>query len=149
MDMAERFSETSEAVRLKVAAFLIKDGNIVSHAINGTPSGWPTNVCEYKVYQIDEGGFNSSQYPFEDEIGPYKLVTKDIVIHAEEQCLQKMWNSHEVTAGSEMLCTHACCLPCSIKIKTAGITKFYYRYKYRSEDGLEYLKQNGVEVEQI
>lgn len=140
------FRETSEAKRLKVAAFLFKDGNMVSHAINGTPSGWPTNECEDKIYQIDEGGFRTSDYPFKDNYDNYKLVTKDCVIHAEEQCLQKMWHSHETTNGCTMLVSHSPCLKCSIKILTAGITEVYYMHDYRDSSGLEYLKQNGVKV---
>lgn len=149
MEMAEVFAKTSEAQRLKVAAFLIKNGNIVSHAINGTPSGWPTNECEDKIYQLDEGGFRTSDYPFEDEHGNYRLVTKSCVIHAEDQCLQKMWHSHETTDGCEMFVTHAPCSQCSIKILTAGIKRVYYRHNYRSDEGLKYLIANNVEVTQI
>lgn len=149
MDCAERFAQTSEAKRLKVAAFLFKNGNMVSHAINGTPVGWPTNECEVKVYQSDEGGFRTSDYPFADNYDNYRFQTKDCVVHAEEQCLQKMWHSHETTDGCEMLITHSPCLKCSLKIKSAGIVKVYYRHEYRSSEGIEYLTANNIEVEKI
>ena len=46
-----------------------------------------------------------------------------------------------------MFCTHACCKPCSIDIVDAGIVKFIYKDDYRCSDGLQYLIDNGVEVE--
>lgn len=148
MDNVDRFAQTSEAVRLKVAAFLFKDGNIVSHAINGTPAGWHTNICEDRILtvgsQISSNDLGQIVYG-----GGYQLVTKPEVVHAEEQCLQKMWNSHETTKGCVMLISHSPCLPCSIKLKTAGITKVFYRHNYRSTEGIDYLIKNGIAVEQV
>ena len=46
MDMAVRFAQTSEATRLKVCAMIIKNHSIISIGINGTPTGWHTNVCQ-------------------------------------------------------------------------------------------------------
>ena len=165
MDNVERFAETSEAKRLKVAAFLFKDGNVISHACNGTPVGWHTNECENEVYadeemfwlfdgnqEVDGNTFDKIlvQYPLEDgNHRRYKLVTKDCVVHAEEQCLQKMWHSHETTENSVMLISHSPCFKCSLKIKSAGIKKVYYRHNYRSTEGIEYLVANNVQVEQI
>ena len=164
MDNVGRFAETSEAKRLKVAAFLFKDGNVISHACNGTPVGWETNECEDKVYARDEIGrmhsripdgvvniekWMSEEYPFMDDLGMYRLVTKDCVVHAEEQCLQKMWHSHETTDNTAMLISHSPCFKCSLKIKSAGIKKVYYRHNYRSTEGIEYLVANSVHVEQI
>ena len=126
MDMAERFALTSEAQRLKVAAMVIKNGSILTCAINGTPSGWYTNVCE-------------------DEQGKTAYFT----LHAEEQALNRMLHLHETTIGATMLVTHACCPSCSIRVKAAGITQVYYRHTYRDLSGIEYLKQNGVLVKQI
>ena len=151
MDCLDRFAQTSEAQRLKVAAFLFKDGNMVSHAINGTPAGWPTNECEDKVYFSGGGWFEPehSEYPYEDDNGIYKLVTKSEVVHAEQQCLDKMLHSHTTTDGCTMLVTHSPCLACSIKIKSAGIKKVIYKNEYRSIDGINYLKDNGIEVEKF
>lgn len=149
MDNVERFAKTSEANRLKVAAFLFKNGNVISHACNGTPVGWYTNECEDKIYEKDDFGFRSSDYPYEDAEGKYKLVTKDCVVHAEEQCLQKMWHSHETTEGTTMLISHSPCFKCSLKIKSAGVVKVYYRHSYRSDEGINYLLKNNVWVEQI
>ena len=126
MDMAERFSKTSEAERLKVAAMLIKRGSILSIGINGTPPGWYTNKCE------DING-NTAWY----------------TRHAEQACLDQMLLSHENTNNTIMIVTHAPCKMCSLRIKTAGIEKVYYRHSYRDVSGVEYLQANDVLVERL
>lgn len=126
MDMVERFAQTSEAERLKVAAMLVKRGSILSVGINGSPAGWPTNKCE-------------------DETGQ----TAWYVRHAEQACLDRMLRSNETTEGATMLVSHSPCKFCSIRIKEAGIEKVYYRHAYRDLSGVDYLNTNGVYVEQL
>lgn len=126
MDMAERFAQTSEAQRLKVAAMLIKKGSILSIGINGTPSGFYTNVCE------DEKG-DTAWY----------------VRHAEQACLDRMLHSNETTFNCIMLVTHQPCKVCSLRIKDAGIRQVYYRHDYRCNQGVEYLLNNGIMVQKI
>lgn len=164
MKMAEAFAKTSEAVRLKVGCLLIKDGNIISHGVNGMPPGWHTEVCEDIIYAKDEMWwlFDGSQevaedvtdwlsrtYPYEDNCGIYRLVTKPECRHAEIAALEKMWHSHTTTEGSILVVTHQLCFPCSLKIKTAGITHVYYKHKYRCDEGLQYLVDNDIVVTQI
>lgn len=126
MDMTERFAETSEANRLKVAAMLVKRGSILSIGINGTPPNWHTNTCE-------------------DEEGNTAWFTR----HAEQACLDRMLHSTETTDGAIMLITHSPCKLCSLRIKEAGISKVYYRYDYRDNSGIKYLMDNNIEVERI
>ena len=126
MDMAERFAMTSEAIRLKVACFIIKNGNIISLGVNGQPPGWPSEVCE------DSQG-----------------NTIHTVRHAEDAALQKLWKSTETSEGADMIITHSPCLQCAIKIKEAGISKVYYRNKYRSSEGIDYLERSGIITEMI
>ena len=155
MDMAERFALTSEAVRLKVGTLLVKDGHIIAEGVNGMPPGWPTEDCEYKQYLegIPEDTFTYksvvSDFPYEDDFGKYRLVTKHECRHSEIAALEKLWKSHETSDGAEAYISHSPCLNCSIKLKTAGIKKVYYRSEYRDLKGIEYLKANNVEVEQI
>lgn len=126
MDMVERFAETSEAKRLKVAAMILKNDAIISLGINGSPAGWPTNECE------DEHG-NTAWF----------------VSHAEDRALSKLINSNETAKGSVMVVSHTPCKMCSLRIKDAGILGVYYRHQYRDDSGLKYLLNNGVLVEQI
>lgn len=127
MKMTEVFAETSEATRLKVGACLIKNGNPIAFGINGTIPGWSTNECE-------------------DSDGNTKA---DVVLHAEIQALNKLRKVNESSVGATLLVTHSCCLRCSHEIVDSGIVKVYYRHEYRTTEGIEYLKANGVEVEQL
>lgn len=126
MDMAERFAQTSEAKRLKVAAMLIKNGSILSIGINGSPPGWFTNECETMSGE-----------------------TAWYVRHAEQAALDHMLQSHETTTDAIMLITHAPCKLCALRIKQAGIKEVFYREQYRDDSGVLYLQNNGVLVQQI
>lgn len=126
MDMTVRFGETSSATRLKVGAMIFKNDSIIALGVNGQPSGWSTECCE---------GVDGQTLP--------------TVRHAESAALEKLWNSSETAKGSTMFISHAPCINCAIKIKTSGISSVYYRNTYRDEDGLKYLMENNIEVEQI
>ena len=127
MEMAEVFSKTSCASRLKVGALIYKNDSIISLGINGQPSGWYTEKCE------DSDG-----------------KTLPTVRHAEAAALEKMYLSTETTEGAEMFTTHEPCLSCAIKISSAKISKVYYKHPYGdSGDGLMWLKQAGVVVYKV
>jgi dCMP deaminase len=125
MDTAERFGALSTATRLKVGAIVVKDGRIISIGYNGTPSGWD-NCCE------DEDN-----------------KTKPEVSHAEENALGKLAASHESGYNAHMYITHSPCLSCAKLIYNSGISKVYYREKYRSDEGIMFLLKCGIEVNQI
>jgi dCMP deaminase len=122
MDTAERFASLSTAKRLQVGAIVVKDNRIVSIGYNGMPSGWD-NECEDQSNK-----------------------TKPEVIHAEANAIAKLARSTESGLGGEMYVTHAPCIECAKQIYTAGVTKVYYKNKYRSDDGLKFLDKCGVIV---
>lgn len=126
MEIAEVFARTSEADRLKVGAVIVKGDQIISQGVNGTYSGWETNVCE-------------------DSDGKTSWFTR----HAEKAALDKLVRSTSSSEGSVMFITHSPCRMCSLSIKEAGIKKVYYRNAYRESDGVSYLQANGVDVQQI
>lgn len=150
LDMAERFGQTSTAERLKVGALIVKNDSIIAMGCNGMPPKWKTEVCEDKEYfEHDCSERPRSEFPLVDETGRYRLVTRKECRHAEVAALEKLWSSSETSVGADMFVSHSPCASCCIKIKTAGIKTVYYRTKFRSLDGLEYLKKNGVEVVQV
>lgn len=124
MRMTEVFAETSEANKLKVGACLVKNGNPIAFGVNGTIPGWESNVCE----DADGNTLN------------------EIVLHAEIQALNKLRKINESSIGAQLLVTHSCCLRCAHEVVDAGITHVYYRNDYRCDDGIKYLKDNGVVV---
>lgn len=125
MDIAEVLASTSSANRLKVGCVIVKDNNIISTGYNALPA------------HIDG--------PLEDEEGR----TRPEVRHAEMNALMGLIRSHESAVGSTMFTTHACCKKCAIDVVDAGVKKVYYKYPYRCDKGLEYLKKNGVIVFQL
>jgi len=126
MDIADRVSQMSYAVRLQVGSVLVKNDNIISYGWNGTPRGWDNN-CESV---LDDGS----------------LKTKPEVLHSEANCLSKIAKSTISSEGATLFCTHAPCIDCAKMIYQAGIFTVYYRNEYRSTDGLEFLKRSGVDV---
>jgi len=126
MDIAERFAEVSECQRLKVGAIVVKNGSILAHGWNGTPSGFKTNVCE-----MEDGS------------------TSPFVLHAEQNILVKMAKSTESIEGAELFCTHSPCPECSKLLAQSGVKKVYFKYEYRITDGIDILKELGVEVEKV
>ena len=126
LDMAEAFSKTSVAERLKVGCVIVRDGQPISLGINGTPSGWYTNNCE-------------------DENGKTSWFTK----HAEVQALNKLRKSTESSVGADMYITHSPCKMCCLDIIDAGIKRIVFKESYRDTSGIEILKQHGIIVEQL
>jgi dCMP deaminase len=153
MDIAERVSEMSYAQRLKVGSVIVKDNTILSYGYNGMPTDWE-NSCETIEYKnpqwtgIDPVTFLpfDELYPFEDEKGRFRLVTKPEVLHSEMNALMKVAQSTESSKGAALFCTHAPCMDCAKAIYQAGISVLYYRDDYRAKAGIEFLKKSGVNV---
>ena len=159
MKTAETFAELSHARRLHVGAIIVKDDRIISIGYNGMPAGWD-NDCEDKVWDSGAGGWLDpeefdAKYPYEEwhegaqRNVRYGLKTKPEVLHAETNALAKLAKSTESGANATMFITHAPCLDCAKLIYQSGINAVFYRDAYRSEDGLQFLKQSNVNVEQI
>ena len=129
MEIAEVVAKTSSATRLKVGAVAVKDHRILSIGYNGTPPGYD-NECEYH----NEDG---------------SLATRPEVIHAEQNAIYKMARDGQSALGADLFVTHAPCIECAKAIKTSGFRKVWYRNQYRSDDGIKFLQQLGVEVEKI
>ena len=135
MKTAETFAELSHARRLHVGAIIVKDDRIISIGYNGMPAGWDNN-CEYEVLPVHLG----------DDV---TLKTRPEVLHAETNAIAKLAKSTESGANATLFVTHSPCIDCAKLIYQSGINSVYYRNAYRSEDGIQFLKQSGVKVEQI
>jgi dCMP deaminase len=128
MDIADRYSQMSYAVRSKVGAIAVKGGNTIGHGWNGMPSGY-NNTCEHQV----GGG----------------LVTNPEVHHAEENMLMKMLRAGISSEGASVYLTLEPCLPCAKLLYGSGFSSVYYRDSYRLHDGLDFLAGTDVKVEQL
>jgi dCMP deaminase len=157
MDVAERTSKLSSAVRRQVGAVIVKDNRILSYGYNGMPTGWDNN-CEYKDYMSgDAGGWLDPEeiyerWPFEEYSTEYKsnrryqLVTKDEVLHAEMNALMKVSSSTESSEDAILLVTTAPCIHCAKAIFQSGIKNVFYRDTYKDDVGIEFLTNGGVSV---
>ena len=142
MDVAERFSQLSSAMRLQVGAIIVKDDRIISIGYNGMPAGWD-NTCE-EVVDVAKTDPRYDHNNFTKE-----LKTKPEVLHAERNAIDKLARTTESGLGATMFITHAPCMECSKSIYGAGIQQVYYRHQYRNTDGLEFLARCQVSVTQV
>ncbi len=119
--MARIWAENSYCRRRQVGALLVKDKMIISDGFNGTPSGF-NNVCE----------------DADDHTFPY-------VLHAEANAITKVARSNNSSDGATLYVTAAPCIECAKLIIQAGITRVVFSELYRLADGLNLLKEAGVE----
>lgn len=127
--VAKAIAISSKAVRKKVGCVLVDSYGIISEGMNGMPPDWPTEVCE--------------------ELVDGKLVTKPECRHAEVAALEKLWSKPNSAKGSWAFVTLSPCLPCAIKLHTAGVEAVIYEEDYRITDGLEYLRKKSVYVKKM
>ncbi len=158
MQVAEAYAKLSTARRLQVGAIVVKDDRIISIGYNGMPSGWDNN-CEDKDYMsADAGGWLNpdeiqERWPFEEIIDGitrrYALKTKPEVLHAEANAIAKVARSPESAEDSVIFITHAPCIECAKLIYQSGVKQVFYRDSYRSDAGIDFLKQAGVTVNKL
>ena len=129
MDVAERTSKLSSAIRRQVGAVIVKDNRILSYGYNGMPTGWENN-CELT---LEDG----------------TLKTKPEVLHAESNAIAKVSGSTESSEDATLFVTTAPCIHCAKLIHGAGINTVYYRNSYRDEFGIDFLNKCKIEVNKV
>lgn len=121
MRMARTWAENSYCQRRKVGALLVKDQMIISDGYNGTPSGFE-NCCE---------DANNVSLPY--------------VLHAEANAITKVARSNNSSDGATLYVTDSPCIECAKLIIQAGIKRVVFSKLYRLSDGLDLLREAGVE----
>ena len=129
MDWAERVAEMSHAVRLKVGCVIVKDSNILSYSWNGTLPNRP-NECE-------------------DILSDGTLVTKDEVLHSEENAILKAAKYGVSLQDATLFVTHLPCIKCCRMIVASGIKNVYYKHNYKSINSLQLLGECGINIQRI
>jgi dCMP deaminase len=142
MEMAEVAAKNSTARRLKVGSIAVREGRILSVGYNGTPPGMDNN-CENEIVEVPDGFMHIP----ENEVR--YLKTKPEVIHAEMNLIYKLARDGESGNGADVFITHSPCFECAKALLSVGFRKIYYRNEYRSSEGLELIKSQGIEIEQI
>lgn len=125
LKMAQEWAKLSYCKRKQVGALIVKDRMIISDGYNGTPSGFE-NCCE------DSEG-----------------KTHWYVLHAEANAILKLAASTQSAKGATLYLTLSPCKECSKLILQAGITRLVYINEYSDDDGISFLKNHNIEIEQI
>jgi len=123
--MAKTWAELSHCERKQVGAIIVKDGMIISDGFNGTPSGFD-NCCE------SENG-----------------ETHWYVLHAEANAILKVAKSTHNCQEGTLYMTLSPCKECSKLVVQSGIKRVVYADAYKDISGVNFLKEAGVEIEQI
>ena len=125
MKAAYVYADLSYCTNDKVGCIIVKDNRVISIGYNGTLPG-EDNCCE------DESG-----------------NTLPTVIHAEDNAIKKLENTAENSEDVVLFVTRAPCYACAEIICNFGIKNVLYDVPYRRMDGVEYLKNHGVSVDQL
>ncbi|MEN4762578.1 MULTISPECIES: dCMP deaminase family protein [unclassified Chryseobacterium] len=125
LKMAQEWAQLSYCKRKQVGALIVKDRMIISDGYNGTPSGFE-NCCEN-----EEG------------------KTHWYVLHAEANAILKLAASTQSAKGATLYLTLSPCKECSKLILQAGITRLVYINEYSDDDGISFLRNHNIEIEQI
>ncbi|KAA0127908.1 dCMP deaminase family protein [Chryseobacterium sp. SN22] len=125
LKMAQEWAKLSYCKRKQVGALIVKDRMIISDGYNGTPSGFE-NCCE-----DNEGR------------------THWYVLHAEANAILKLAASTQSAEGATLYLTLSPCKECSKLILQAGIARLVYINEYSDDDGISFLRNHQIEIEQI
>jgi dCMP deaminase len=123
--LAASWAGLSHCMRKKVGAIIVKDGMIISDGYNGTPSGFD-NCCE-------------------NELGE----TQWYVMHAEANAILKVAKSTNNCSGATLYLTLSPCKDCSKLVIQSGIKRVVFQNGYKDPEGINFLVQAGIDVEQI
>lgn len=69
--------------------------------------------------------------------------------HAEVNAINFAIDNSISIVGADLYCTDAPCLDCAVYIFAMGISRVYFDRPYRVEDGIKYLIDRGVIVNQL
>ena len=127
MDLAFVAARQSVANRRQVGAVIVLPSGLIGTGWNGMPAGFD-NDCE-----LPEGK-NAGK-------------TKPEVIHAERNALDKLTRQGVSPENGILFVTTAPCIECAKSIAAVGISSVYYLDNYHNDDGIQFLKQCGIVVE--
>jgi dCMP deaminase len=123
--IAQSWAALSHCTRKQVGAIIVKDEMIISDGYNGTPAGFD-NCCE------DEDG-----------------TTQWYVLHAEANAILKVAKSTNNCKDATLYLTLSPCKECSKLVLQAGIRRVVYHNTYKDTEGINFLRDAGVEVVNI
>ena len=172
MQTAINFAAMSYCERRKVGAVLAKDNRILATGYNGTITGHD-NCCEEFRYicpsckddvtksiklketdcwycgaTIAKTSWVGTRYtPLIKKHVSNK--TNDFTLHAEQNIITYCAKEGIPTRDTTMYITTSPCKNCAKLIAQSGIKHILYKEKYKDTSGIDFLKEVGVEVNQL
>lgn len=151
MDMVSSILQRSRCLKIKTAAIIVCDNDILAMGYNGTLPG--AIECDEKwrqVYDSEPRILNFEQWMTTND---FRLAHRKWSIgnelHAEDNALQLI-TRRQVTDKYILYTMYSPCDECAKKIISYGIKTIYYRFTYqRGIEALIRLQQNGVICRQI
>ncbi len=139
MELAVNLAKRSHCVRAQVGAVLTNETRIISIGYNGPPA--ETHNCD------EDFGINGCP---KDSKGSCSLA-----LHAEQNAILYAVKNGSRVEGGTIYVTLSPCISCARVIYTMKIKKVCYLHSYAqykgipTDEGVEFLRKFGVEVEQM
>lgn len=137
MEIAEVTKSRSNCIRMNVGVVIVRDKRIVATGYNGTPMG---------VKNCFEGGCKRCIDRHNDVIKSGDDKDKCICIHGEQNAILQSAYHGVSPRGATMYSTVMPCNNCAKMILNCGIVKVVYKEKHTDDDGINLLKETGVET---
>ncbi len=133
MEIAKVVAKRSTCLRQKVGAVIVKDKRILATGYNGAPSGLP---------HCDEVGCLREKLKIPS--GERQELCRGV--HAEQNAIIQAAKFGISVDGATLYSTHCPCIVCAKIIINAGIKRVVYGREYADRNGLELLKEAGIEI---
>ncbi len=133
MEIAKVVASRSTCLRQKVGAVIVKDKRILATGYNGAPSNLP---------HCDEVGCLREKLKVPS--GERQELCRGV--HAEQNAVIQAAKFGISVEGATLYSTHCPCITCAKIIINSGIKKVVYGKDYADKNGIELLKDAGVEV---
>jgi len=133
IQIAKNIALRSTCIRRQIGAIIVKDNILISSGYNGAPSGFP--------HCIDIGCIrNKNSIPAGEQ---YELCC---AVHAEQNALLRSGlNSN----GATMYVNEYPCTICARLMINAGIKRVVVIGNHPKENGLELLREAGIQIDLI
>lgn len=140
IEVAKLAAAQSYGQRLKVGGCVVDtEGNFIAHGYNGDIRGG-SNSLEHKYYPSDDAkngiNVNDQTYPYFDDFlcKPYRLVTKDTVIHSEMNIIAHAARRGISINNGTIFLTHSPCMHCCSMLIQTGLKEIVFIDKFRTYD---------------
>lgn len=123
LEVASTIAQRGTCARAQVGAVLAKDGRIISTGYNGPPSRQPH--CSPEYCDVAQSCTRS--------------------VHAEANAVAFAARQGISTDGCEAYLQLSPCVECAKLLINAGVIVVFYREEYRQTNGLDLLRDSGVQ----